>query len=105
MKENFDHIIKGNIPVLVDFSAEWCQPCKMMSPVLKQLKEKVGETVRIIKIDVDRNRELAARYSIHSVPSLILFQNGNVRWSGSGVMSASHLAAIISRSIAAVHIQ
>ena len=99
MKEKFDHVIGGNIPALVDFSADWCQPCKMMSPVLKQLKDKMGDRIRIIKVDVDRNPDLAARYRIHSVPSLLLFQDGNLKWSGSGVMSAGHLEGIISRNV------
>ena len=95
MNSGFNTIINSNIPVLVDFSAEWCGPCKMMKPVLEQLKRNMGDKVRIIKIDVDRNRELAAKYNIRSVPSLMLFQEGKVKWSGVGVVSANNLENVI----------
>jgi thioredoxin len=95
MSSDFNNIINSNIPVLVDFSAEWCGPCKMMKPVLEQLKRNMGEKVRIIKIDVDRNRELASKYNIRSVPALMLFQDGKVKWNGVGVISANHLENVI----------
>jgi thioredoxin 1 len=101
MKGKFNDLISSSKPVLVDFSAEWCGPCKMMTPVLSQLKEKLGDRIRIIKIDVDRNPDIASEYRIQSVPSLILFQNGSVVWSGAGVMPASHLENIIQKSCAA----
>jgi thioredoxin 1 len=100
MKGRFDELVRGNIPVLVDFSAEWCGPCKMMAPVLAQLKDKMGDRIRILKVDVDRNPELAAKYRIQSVPSLILFRNGVSIWSGAGVMAASHLENIINKNSA-----
>lgn len=98
MKTDFNNIIKSRIPVLVDFSAEWCGPCKMMKPVLEQLKSSMGDKIRIIKIDVDRNRELAVKYNIRSVPSLMLFQEGSIKWSGVGVISANHLENVINNN-------
>jgi thioredoxin 1 len=95
MKEKFVELIKGDIPVLADFSAEWCGPCKMMGPVLDQLKGKMADKIRIVKIDVDKNRDLASRYRIQSVPTLILFQGGKVKWSGVGVMTSNHLENVI----------
>jgi len=95
MKEKFDELIKGDIPVLVDFSAEWCGPCKMMAPVLEQLKSKMAGKIRILKIDVDKNRELAGQYRVQSVPTLILFQGGKTKWSGVGVMTSNHLENVI----------
>ena len=98
MKEKFNELISGNIPVLVDFSAEWCGPCKMMGPVLDQLKDRMANKIRIVKIDVDKNRELASRYMIQSVPTLILFQNGKTKWSGIGVMTSNHLENVINNN-------
>lgn len=98
MTERFDDIIKGNVPVLVDFSAEWCSPCKMLGPVLEQLKQKMAGRIRIVKIDVDRNRELAGRYRIQSVPTLILFQGGRTKWSGVGVMTSNFLENAINNN-------
>jgi thioredoxin 1 len=95
MNENFNELINGQTPVLVDFSAEWCGPCKMMGPVLEQLKGKMENKVRILKIDVDSNRELASKYNIRSVPTLMLFQNGKSKWSGVGVMTSDHLENVI----------
>jgi len=88
MTGNFQTIIKGKQPVLVDFSAEWCGPCKMMGPVLEQLKSKMGDKIRILKIDVDDNRDLAFKYNIRIVPTLMLFQDGITKWSGSGMMTS-----------------
>ena len=95
MNENFNELIKGETPVLVDFSAEWCGPCKMMGPVLDQLKGKLADKVRIIKIDVDDNRELAIKYNIRSVPTLMLFHEGKAKWSGVGVMTSNYLENVI----------
>jgi len=95
MNENFNELINGQVPVLVDFSAEWCGPCKMMGPVLKQLKERMEDKVRILKIDVDSNRELAQKYNIRSVPTLMLFQEGKSKWSGVGVMTSDYLENVI----------
>jgi thioredoxin 1 len=98
MNSNFNDIISSGIPVLVDFSAEWCGPCKMMKPVLEQLKVKMDDKIRIIKIDVDKNRELAGQYRIQSVPTLILFQGGKAKWSGVGVMTSNHLENVINNN-------
>jgi len=100
MKTDFNSIIRSRIPVLVDFSAEWCGLCKMMKPVLEQLKSIMGDKIRIIKIDIDRNRDLAVKYNIRSVPSLMLFQDGSVKWNGVGVISANHLAYVINNHCA-----
>jgi thioredoxin 1 len=98
MRGSFENLISGDTPVLVDFSAEWCGPCKMMAPVLVQLKDRLGSKIKIIKVDVDLNRDLAAKYMIHSVPTLMLFQNGEKRWSGAGVTSSGNLEKIIAGS-------
>lgn len=95
MSENFNELIKGNVPVLVDFSAEWCGPCKMMGPVLEQLKGKMADKLRVVKIDVDSNRELASKYNIRSVPTLMLFQGGVTKWTGVGVMTSDYLENVI----------
>lgn len=91
----FHDIIQSSTPIVIDFYATWCAPCKMMSPILQQVKGQLGEQVRIIKIDVDKNQEVAARYQIRSVPTTMIFQNGQVKWSGSGVMQADQLVSVI----------
>ena len=96
-KLSFGELINGNTPVLVDFSAEWCGPCKMMKPVLQQLHQRLGDTVRIIKIDIDQSPQAANAYQVQSVPTLMLFQNGKTLWRQSGVMQASQLESIIHR--------
>lgn len=88
---SFSELINGEKPTFVDFSAEWCGPCKMMAPILAELKSEVGDMVRIIKIDVDRNPHTASAYQIQSVPTLILFKGGNVVWRQSGVASTEQL--------------
>ena len=91
--EKFDDIIKSEKPVLVDFFATWCGPCKMMHPILEELHQKVGEKARIITIDVDKNEQLSALYNVRSVPTLIIFQNGEVKWRASGVHQVAQLEA------------
>lgn len=91
----FQEIINDKVPALVDFSAEWCGPCKMMAPILKEVAGEVGENVRIIKVDVDRNQDAASFYGIQGVPTLILFKEGKILWRQSGVVPANQLIGII----------
>lgn len=93
--EKFDDLIQSKSPVLVDFFAEWCGPCKMMKPILEELKSMVGEKARIVKIDVDKHQEIAQVYNIQSVPTLVIFKEGLVVWRQSGVMQAKDLKAVI----------
>lgn len=93
----FTQIIEKHDLLLVDFSAEWCGPCKMMPPILQEVKKKIGDQLTIIKMDVDRNPQTARQYGIQSVPTLILFQKGKVLWRQSGVVQASQLELIIRR--------
>jgi len=98
-KESFSEIINGPTPVLVDFTAEWCGPCRMMKPVLEQLHRQMGDRVRIIKVDIDRSPAAAHAYSVQSVPTLILFQQGRLLWRQSGVLQAASLQKIIEQHI------
>jgi thioredoxin 1 len=93
--KSFSEIIKGNKPVLVDFSAEWCGPCKMMPPILKEVKDKMGDSVTILKMDIDRNPAVASAYQIQSVPTLIVFRDGQVKWRQSGVTRADQLKSVL----------
>ncbi|MGE6354877.1 thioredoxin [Flavobacterium sp. NPDC079362] len=91
----FHKIINAEKPVLIDFYAIWCGPCQMLSPVLKQVKDNLGERISIIKIDVDKNQDIAASYQIKGVPTMMLFQNGKQLWRQSGVLSKDEIIRII----------
>ncbi|MEK9787607.1 MAG: thioredoxin [Flavobacteriaceae bacterium] len=96
---HFKKILSDNKPVLLDFYADWCGPCKMMAPVLTQLKEKMGDRLRILKIDVDKNQSLAAQYQVRGVPTLVLMQHQNVVWKQSGVMDINTLEQTIEKHL------
>lgn len=95
---SFQEIINQDKPVLVDFFATWCGPCKTMSPILEDLKSRVGDSATIIKVDVDRNPQAAAAYQVRSVPTLILFVNGKILWRQSGVASSKDLEELIRKN-------
>ena len=92
---SFSDIINSSKPVLVDFSEEWCGPCKMMVPILKKVKDTMGDQVAIFKVDVDKHKELASHYQISGVPTLLIFKNSNILWRQSGVVPAKQLESVI----------
>jgi len=92
---NFDTIIQSEKPVLIDFFATWCGPCKMLGPVLKEVKDSLGDRVSIIKIDVDKNQQISSQYQVRGVPTMILFQNGKQLWRQSGVLSKEEIIKTI----------
>jgi thioredoxin 1 len=94
-KQSFHELTHGEKPVLVDFFAEWCGPCKMMKPILEELKSRVGEKACIVKVDVDKNQTLASSLNVRGVPTLAIFKKGQIVWRKSGVMSAQDLEEII----------
>ena len=103
MAVSFNELIQSEIPILVDFSAEWCGPCKMLAPILKEVKSKVGDDAKIVKIDVDANPAVSQSLQIRSVPTLIIFQNGEAKWRQSGVVSAVQLEQKLREYMVAAH--
>ncbi len=95
MNSSFSNIINSDKPVLVDFFATWCGPCQALSPVLKEVKDSLGDRVSIIKIDVDKNQQLASQYQVRGVPTMMLFQNGKQLWRQSGVLSKEEIIKTI----------
>ena len=95
MKNSFNSIVNSTTPVLIDFHANWCGPCKVLAPILKQVKEELGAVVKIIKIDVDKNQHLAAQYQVKGVPTLLLFKNGKQVWRQSGLLQKNEIIAVI----------
>jgi thioredoxin 1 len=98
-KMSFTDVIKGDTPVLVDFYADWCAPCRMMPPILKELKKRMGDDLNIIKIDTEKNPDVAIRYQVRGIPNMILFKNGKVLWQQAGVMQASQLETMIRQKL------
>ena len=95
--ESFEDLIASETPVLVDFYATWCGPCRTMHPILEELKKEKGETLRIAKIDVDKHEELASKQRIQSIPTLILYQKGKLLWRQSGVIPLAQLKEVVDR--------
>jgi thioredoxin 1 len=95
MQGNFNSIVQSELPVLVDFHAEWCGPCKVQSPILVELARNLKGKIKVIKIDVDKNQEIAGRFQIRSVPTLALFKSGQLLWKQSGLMNKNQLLAIL----------
>ena len=92
---NFSSLVKSDTPTLVDFYADWCGPCKMMKPILEELKGQIGNKARIIKIDVDKNQAIANLFQVKGVPTLALFRNGELKWKQAGVVQVEDLKGII----------
>ncbi|WP_373057804.1 thioredoxin [Zunongwangia sp. H14] len=95
MKSKFSEIINDEKPVLVDFYADWCGPCKTLAPILKDAKASLGEEVKIVKIDVDKNQELAGKYQVRGVPTMILFKQGQQLWRQSGVLPKDEIIKVV----------
>lgn len=99
MKGKFQEIISQDKPVLVDFYADWCGPCQMMAPVLKEVAQELGDQISIIKIDVDKNQPIAQRFGVRSIPNLILFKNGEIKENRAGVLTKRELKQMLERAI------
>jgi thioredoxin 1 len=98
-KKSFNDIINDDTPVLVDFYADWCAPCKMMTPILQQLKSEMGDNLNIIKIDTERNPDVAIKYQVRGIPNLILFHKGQLLWQQAGVVQMPQLKQIIEQKL------
>jgi len=96
---SFSEMINAETPVLVDFYTDWCGPCKMMAPILKNLKKEMGDKLNIIKIDAEKNADAAIRYHVRGVPTLILFHKGRILWQQSGVVQLPQLKSIINQKL------
>ncbi|GGK18105.1 thioredoxin [Yeosuana aromativorans] len=99
MKSSFNDIITSNQPVLVDFYADWCGPCKMLAPILKEVKQDLKDSIKIVKIDVDKNQVLASKYQVRGVPTMMLFKNGKQLWRQSGVLQKHDIIAVIKQHL------
>ena len=95
----FQEIIKGEIPVLVDFYAEWCAPCKTMNPILKNIKKQFGDELKIIKINIDNNQQVASKFQVRGIPTFILFKNNEVKWRQSGIIEERNFIETIKSKI------
>ena len=95
MKGKFDALVNQSQPVLVDFYADWCGPCQMMAPVLKEVATEMGDQLKVIKIDVDKNQPIAQKFGVRSIPTLILFQNGEIKWKKAGVVTKRELTSLL----------
>lgn len=95
MNSNFQKIINSEKPVLVDFFATWCGPCQTLGPILKQVKDELGESVSIIKVDVDKNQQIGTAFQVRGVPTMMLYQNGKQLWRQSGVLSKNEIIDVI----------
>jgi len=99
MKGNFNTLINGDIPVLIDFHAEWCGPCKAQTPIIKEVAKSMNGKVRVIKIDIDKNPEVSQQYKVMSVPTLAIFKKGKVLWRQPGMMSKQQIMDVINQNI------
>lgn len=100
MKSNLQELINSHTPVLIDFYADWCAPCRMMPPILKEVKDNFGEALKVVKIDTEKNPAVSQALSIRSIPTIMLFRNGEMLWRHSGVMDASNLTNTIRQKVA-----
>jgi len=99
MKSSFKKLISSETPVLIDFFADWCGPCKMLAPILKDVKEELGDAIKIVKIDVDKNQSLASTYQVRGVPTMVLFKNGKQVWRQSGVLQKNDIVRVVQQHI------